>query len=79
MQVVNLSQAKSSLGRLLDQVKKGAGFIIAERNVPVAVLKPLPHAREVVKLKPGVLKGQFVVPADFDQPLIEFERDFYGE
>lgn len=78
MKRVNVSEAKSTLGRILDDVKQGESFIICERNIPVATLKAI-DVNNTVNIKTGVLKNQFVVPDDFDNPLIEFEKDYYGE
>lgn len=57
---------------------KGKTFIIAIRNKPFAELRPL-DSQPPAPLRFGVMKGKFTVPDDFDAPLVEFEKDFYGE
>lgn len=78
MKTVNVSEAKSSLGRILSEIKKGETFTICERNIPVATLEQI-HSGKIGKLKPGLLKALFHIPKDFDKPLLEFEKDFYGD
>lgn len=78
MKKVNVSEAKSRLGRMLDEVKQGENFIICERNVPVATLEALKTGHSS-KIKVGLLKNQFIVPDDFDDDLKEFEKVYYGE
>ncbi len=78
MKTVNLSDAKSSLGRILSEIKKGEKYTICERNTPVAILEKI-QSDKFKKLKPGLLKGTFKIPKDFDKPLLEFEKDFYGD
>ena len=79
MKVINVSEAKAKLGRLLGRVRKGESFVIAQRNVPVAILQPLSDSGTGRGTKIGLLKGQFKVPADFDACLPEFEHSFYGD
>jgi len=77
---INVSQAKAHLGQYVRQAARGKRFIICARNRPVAELRGLDMTSDTpAPLKLGVLKGQFSVPADFTQPLREWERTFYGE
>ena len=79
MTTLNLSEAKASLGRLLNEVKKGKKFTIAQRNKPIAILTSVESTGQPErKLKIGVLKGYFTVPDDFDNSVSEFEDVFYG-
>jgi prevent-host-death family protein len=65
--VVNVHQAKTHLSRLLEEVAAGGEVVIAKAGRPVARLVPLETV--VRRKKLGLLKGQFVVPDDFDAPL----------
>ena len=64
---VNIHKAKTQLSKLLEMVTEGREVIIAKAGKPIAVLKPFHEIKK--KRKPGLLKGQFVVPDDFDAPL----------
>ncbi len=77
---LNVSQAKAHLGRYVSEAARGKRFILCARNRPVAELRGLATTSDTpVPLKLGVLKGRFTVPDDFNQPLREWERSFYGE
>lgn len=77
MKNINLSEAKSKLGRLLKEVQAGETYLICERNQPLAVLSGYPENNPGV-VRPGLLKNRFSVPTGFDEPLEEFEKDFYA-
>lgn len=66
MNTVNMHEAKTRLSQLVDKAAKGEPFIIAKAGKPVArvtaIDSPEPHAVRRV----GFLRGQFVVPEDFD-------------
>jgi antitoxin (DNA-binding transcriptional repressor) of toxin-antitoxin stability system len=72
---VNIQDAKTHLSRYARRVKAGETIILCERNKPIAEIRPIPTARRKVRL--GLFKGQFQVPEDFNEPLPEFERDYY--
>lgn len=74
---VNLYEAKAKLGRYVKRAQRGEVIIICERNQPVAELRRLSEPTEAKRLRLGVLVG-LEVPDDFDAPLPDFERDFYG-
>jgi prevent-host-death family protein len=78
MSTINLSEAKAHLGRYLQRVEKGETVIICERNKPIARLAPLAKDAPGKTLRLGIWKGQFRVPKNFNAPVQEFERDFYG-
>ena len=75
--LVNISDAKAQLSRLIDRVYHGEKVIIAKNNLPIADL--VPHTPEG-KRKLGFLKGQVDVP---DEALFgddaEIEGMFHGE
>jgi prevent-host-death family protein len=72
---VNIHEAKTHLSKLLERVASGEEVIIANAGRPVArivAIKPKRAPRPI-----GTGKGDFVVPADFNDPLPDFEEDFY--
>ena len=70
MIVVNVSQAKSQLSRLLRRVEAGEEVVIARRGEPVARLVA---SKPRKKRRPDRLKGKVVIPDDFFDPLPEEE------
>ena len=82
MKFSNVSDVKAHLGKFLKEVKKGKIIYIAERNIPVAQLKPIENDVGNVSprsIKIGVLKGKFKIPSNFNDAMIDFEDDFYGK
>lgn len=75
--IVNISDAKAHLSKLIDRVYHGEKVIIAKNNLPIADL--VPHAPEG-KRKLGFLKGGVDVSdaALFEQDA-EIESMFYRE
>ena len=71
---VNVHEAKTHFSKLLAQVEAGEEVIIARSGKPIARLVPfnLSPSKEW-----GFAKGEFVVPDDFDDPMPDFEEDFY--
>lgn len=57
--MVNISEAKTQLSRLIDRVYHGEKVVIAKNNLPIADL--VPH-RPGGKRKLGFLKGELSVP-----------------
>ncbi|OGT67569.1 MAG: antitoxin [Gammaproteobacteria bacterium RIFCSPHIGHO2_12_FULL_45_9] len=68
MRMVNIHDAKTTLSRLVEEVAAGEEIIVAKAGKPMIKLVPLtpPPKRQL-----GILKGKFIVPADFDTPLPE--------
>ena len=67
METVNLYEAKINLSRLVDQANAGEHIVIAKGGKPMAMLTPLTPKKRTIRY--GLMKGQFVVPEDFDAPL----------
>ena len=66
MLVVNVHQAKTQLSRLLAKVEAGEEVVIARRGEPVVRLVGCkPRSRR----QPDTLKGKFVIPDSFFDPL----------
>jgi prevent-host-death family protein len=67
---VSVDQARKQFSALLDEVSKGASFVIAESGKPVALLSPIePRKRD--KSRIGFMKGRIKLAPDFDTPLPE--------
>lgn len=80
MKTVNIHEAKTHLSRLIEDASKGKPFIIAKAGKPMVkvVAVDAPTGRQVRRL--GFLKGEFLIPDDFDQMgRGEIEELFTGE
>ena len=65
---VNLYEAKTRLSELVDQAGRGETIVIAKSGTPIAKLVPL-NSGPKRKIRFGLMKGEFVIPTDFDAPL----------
>ena len=70
MKKVNIHEAKTHLSRLIEQVSAGESIIISKAGKPVAKLVPISDS-DIVKRRPGRLKGKIWIASDFDDPLPE--------
>ena len=73
--IVNISEAKTNLSKLVDMAYHGEEIIIAKNNLPLVelvVYKP----KEKRKL--GLLKGLIKIPEDFLDEDEEINAMFYG-
>ena len=74
--VVNISEAKAKLSKLIDMVYHGEEVVIAKNNLPIA---------DLVKHKPsgarklGLMEGKIDIPDDFVEESKEINEMFYGE
>jgi prevent-host-death family protein len=73
METVNVHEAKTHLSRLLSRVLAGEEIIIAKAGKPIARLTP--WREPVLTRKPGLDRGKFQVPKDFDAPLPDHVLD----
>lgn len=75
--VINITEAKAQLSRLVEEVTRGKRVIIGKAGKPVAVLQAYesdPAPREL-----GAWKGRVRVADDFDAPLPDdLQRAFEG-
>jgi prevent-host-death family protein len=67
MQMINVHEAKTHLSKLLVRVSAGEEIIIAKAGKPLARL--VAWKEPVLTRKPGLDRGKFRVPDDFDAPL----------
>jgi prevent-host-death family protein len=76
---VNIHEAKTSLSKLIEAVKRGEDVVIARAGKPEVRLvmaeaaAPKPQRRQF-----GAWKGKVWYAPDYDQADAEIERDFYA-
>ena len=73
--IVNVSEAKTNLSRLIDRAFMEEDVVIAKNNLPLVDL--IPH-KQKEKRKLGTLTGTFSVPKDLDAERPEIHSMFYG-
>lgn len=78
--LLNIYEIRTRFSFYARQVMRGKSFIVGNRSKPFAEFRPLSSAENKpnMELKFGVLKGKVTIPADFDDPLADFENDYYG-
>ncbi len=74
--IVNLSEAKANLSKLVDMAYHGEKIVIAKNNLPLVDL--VVHKPEG-KRKLGLLAGQVEVPDNFNDADLDIDEMFYGE
>lgn len=78
MTKVNIEEANALLSSLLDQAQSGETVVICRRNIPVAVLQPIPLERTAPR-RTGIDRGM-KIPDSFFEPLpVELIESFEGE
>jgi antitoxin (DNA-binding transcriptional repressor) of toxin-antitoxin stability system len=75
MKIVNISEAKSSLSKLVAMVYQGEKVVIAKNNLPLVDL--VIHKPEG-KRKLGLLAGKYTVPENIMDEDAEINAMFYG-
>jgi antitoxin (DNA-binding transcriptional repressor) of toxin-antitoxin stability system len=73
--IVNISEAKTNLSKLIDMVYHGEKVVIAKNNTP---LVDMVLHKPSGKRKLGLLKGKLVVPDDFIEEDENINEMFYG-
>ena len=73
--IVNISDAKTNLSKLIDMVYHGEKVVIAKHNLPIVDL--VIH-KPTGKRKLGLLKGKLKVPSDFNDENVDINNMFYG-
>jgi len=74
--IVNVSEAKTNLSKLIDMAFHGEKVVIAKNNLPLVDL--VPHV-STHKRNLGLLKGKLDVPKNFNNEDEEINEMFYGE
>ena len=75
MKIVNISEAKTNLSKLVALVYRGEKVVIAKNNLPLVDL--VIHKPEG-KRKLGILAGKFTVPDTILEEDTEINAMFYG-
>ena len=75
MKIVNISEAKTNLSKLVALVYRGEKVVIAKNNLPLVDL--VIHKPEG-KRKLGLLAGKFIVPDNIMDEDAEITSMFYG-
>jgi len=73
--IVNISEAKTNLSKLVDMAFQGEEVIIAKNNLPLVEL--VVH-KPKEKRKLGLLKGKIHIPDNFLDEDSEINELFYG-
>jgi antitoxin (DNA-binding transcriptional repressor) of toxin-antitoxin stability system len=76
LMIVNISDAKANLSKLIDMVYLGEKVIITKHNLPIADL--VIH-KPAGKRKLGLLKGKVKILDNFAHEDADFNEMFYGE
>jgi prevent-host-death family protein len=79
MQITNISEAKASLSKLVEQVLSGHEVIIGKAGKPVAKLIPYQMDTSPRTLGAGRWKGKIWIADDFDDLPDEILMLFTGE
>ena len=75
MKIVNISEAKTSLSKLVALVYRGEKVVIAKNNLPlVDLVIHKPEGKRTL----GLLAGKFNVPDDIMDEDFEINSMFYG-
>jgi len=74
--IINISEAKAQLSKLVNMAYHGEKVVIAKNNTPLVDL--VMHQPEG-KRKLGLLKGSFTVPDDILDEDNDINAMFYGE
>jgi len=64
-EIVNITEAKAQLSRLVEEVRKGKTIIIGKAGKPAAKLVPCDVCDE--PRRPGALEGKIQIADDFDE------------
>lgn len=74
---ITIHEAKSQLSKLAERVRKGEKVVITQAGKPCMDL--VPHQEEWPKRRPGRLKGQIEMAADFDETPLGVTQDCEGD
>jgi prevent-host-death family protein len=79
LRIVNISEARTQLSRLIDQASKGEPFIISKAGKPLVKVTAVDDPVTVPVRRLGFMAGQITVPEDFDvMGRSNIERVFEG-
>ncbi len=66
MRIVNVSQAKATLSKLIEEVRSGKEVVLAKAGKPVAKIVPIERA-PIDRTLGGSWKGKVKIANDFDE------------
>jgi prevent-host-death family protein len=79
MQITNISEAKSSLSKLVEKALRGEEVIISKAGKPVVKLVPYALESTPRQLGVGNWRGRIWIAEDFDELPEDVLRQFTGE
>jgi prevent-host-death family protein len=80
MRTFNIHEAKTHLSRLVDEAEQGDSFVIAKAGKPKVKVIRIDAPEGKADRRFGSLKGQILVPDDFDTMFVEeIDKMFHGE
>jgi prevent-host-death family protein len=79
MQITNISEAKASLSKLIEQVLHGQEVVIGKAGKPVAKLVSYQVDTRPRQLGVGHWKGKIRIADDFDDLPVDLLKLFSGE
>jgi len=74
--IINVSDAKAKLSKLVDMAYHGEEIVIAKNNLPL--VKLVPHNLKA-KRKLGLLAGRIDIPDDILDEAAKINAMFYGD
>ena len=75
MQVINISEAKTNLSKLIERILHGEEIVIGKAGMPIAKLVPFALTTEPRRLGVGQWQGQIWMADDFDN----LPEDIFGD
>ncbi len=66
--VINVHDLKTNYSKYLEQAINGESILLGKHGKAVAMIVPLPQAKE--PRAPGALKGKILASNDFDEPIM---------
>ncbi len=80
MRTIDIHAAKIHLSRLVEEASRGEAFVIAKAGKAMVKVVPLEASEKGAGPRLGFMKGEIVVPDDFDQMGSEdIARLFHGD
>ena len=74
--IVNISEAKANLSKLIEKAYHGEKIVIAKNNLPlVDLVVHKPEGKRIL----GLLAGQIEIPEHFTDENSEINEMFYGD
>ncbi|HEX8318378.1 hypothetical protein [Longimicrobium sp.] len=67
MRIVDISEAKTHLDRLVEEAARGEAFVIAVAGTPMVKVTAIESPSRTGQRRLGFLEGRIRVPDDFDQ------------